>query len=113
GAKTGQLDSKTISRYFAREPEPLVIVLPTLRWQLSGGGPSHVIDEFRATIKAGSDVQDLSEEFKEMLDSGTRNATITIPVVEEQKGPVIPTINWSGIYFLIGRDDFVTFGEVE
>jgi len=113
GAKSEQLDSKTLSGYFATEPEPRAIVLPTLRWKFSGGGPSPLIDRFRAAIKAGVDVRPLSEEFKKMIDSGTSKSIITIPVVEEQKGIEISAINWSGIYFLIGRDDFVTFGEVE
>jgi len=86
---------------------------------MSGVSPAGLIKRFRDTIKAGTNVEKLNEEMHRMVDMKSNKNRIPDhpfhPDHKPSKGNtvVFSTIQWSGIYFLIEKDNFVTFGEVE
>jgi hypothetical protein len=82
-----------------------VIVLPTLRWKLSGAGPAGEISRYKSEFLKSARLEDVSDQVATEVDR--------LKTFDDYPTPneMVPLVNWSDIYFLLKNNDFVTFGE--
>jgi hypothetical protein len=85
------------------------IVLPSLHWQTSGGGPGTLIAEFKRAFESSKIVatptKEQDAELREIpfRESISWNAYATSP----------DKVRWSDVYFLTRDGGFLSFGEIK
>lgn len=95
-------------KLLAKENVLRVIVLPTLKWRMSGISPSQYIAPYKATFLAARKLESVPEKAAVNTprpQDGIPFAEIFLPLDYEDEA-----YNWSDIYFILKNGDFITFG---
>lgn len=96
-------------KLLAKENVLRVIVLPTLKWRMSGVSPSQYVASYKAAFLAAKKMEQVPN-----------NATVD---AQPQQNGILPSeifplidyedqaYNWSDIFFILKNGDFITFGQ--
>jgi hypothetical protein len=83
------------------------IVMPSLRWQTSGGGPGPLIASFKKAFEStGAVAEPTKEQDKELARIPFRRSLSSQPDASI-------SIRWSDVYFLTQDGGFLSFGEID